>query len=113
MGALCTTAAVKVTKTEQIESVPSTQDISGAQDISGVPVVNQEDPSSDPSGSIKASYDTLIQTATTARESIPDTTNAVSTSDTANAVSTPSAISADITRNIEQYKENAGISEKQ
>jgi hypothetical protein len=107
MGALCTTSAVSVPKGDQIESVPSTQDISGSHDISGTPV-NQEDPSSDVSGSdvsgsITAGYDTLIQTATVAIESIPNTS--VSTQD-------PSASTSDIIRNIEQYKEHVGIAEK-
>ena len=102
MGALCTTSAVSVPKGEQIESVPSqqdisgSQDISGTQDISGAPVI-QEDPSSDVSGSdVSVSYDTLIQLAMTTIESIPD----------------PSGSTSNIARNIEQYKEHVGIAEK-
>ena len=113
MGALCTTA-VSVPKSDQIESVPSqqdvsgtqdisgSQDISGTQDVSGAPV-NQEDPSSDVSGSIAVSYDKLIQIAMTTIQSIPDTS--VSTQD-------PSGSTSDIARNIEQYKEHVGIAEK-
>uniref|UniRef100_A0A6C0DIE0 Uncharacterized protein n=1 Tax=viral metagenome TaxID=1070528 RepID=A0A6C0DIE0_9ZZZZ len=123
MGALCTTSAVSVPKGDQIESVPSTQDISGSQDVSGnqdvsgAPV-NQEDPSSDVSssdvssldisgldvsGSITVSYDTLIQLAMTTIESIPDTSI---------SIQDPSGSTSNITRNIEQYKEHVGIAEK-
>uniref|UniRef100_A0A6C0APW6 Uncharacterized protein n=1 Tax=viral metagenome TaxID=1070528 RepID=A0A6C0APW6_9ZZZZ len=120
MGALCTTTAVSVSKGDQIDSVPSTQDISGAQDISGTQdisgaqdisgtqdvsgaPVNQENPSSEVSGSITTGYDTLIQAATVAIENIPNTS--VSTQD-------PAGSTSDIARNIEQYKENVGIAQK-
>ena len=93
MGALCTTAAVIVPKGDQIDPIPSTQDVSGNQDISGAPI-NQEDPISvqDISGSTIVSYDKLIQIAMTTVPTKVDT--------------------ADITRNIEQYKEHVGIAEK-